>query len=1258
MKKLLVILLCLFASFAILSCGEGSSSKGGGGGGGGISLSASVTGAVSADVISSVFNVLPNGRFSAAVNPGACASSAFNVKRVGGNGTTISSGTAGADGSFTAQTTADDEVVIDFTSCSIKCFGKPNSTGLLCDPLANAVVLALEEELGESVDGSTLFEGLSIAKIAEGMIETLKLISKLDPTNDYGARIKAANGDPATLLAIIKNSPVGTLFTTIGTLSREKKIENQALEDGDSAQSALEEAAKQSWTMDKIMDMVAGLGLEVHVSFDAGSGESIYAPMFQQMDSWSETDFMAQMQKYVSDLYTLQYVNKQQSSVSLLCSGYNWSASQSKEITYPPFFNGEYVTVTINGVEYTDVKKLSCIDQSTVNNVTDALSLSTLDPVQGIRVPLDTVELNASLQPTFQETNRNDPTGTRGYEFGKDSMYLSLIDVFTEFMNAMMPAFEIEPGIFSTPGFCGQYVQISPEGDGPAGFDAAFDQCIKTHDKNGNDPLLTGLPAINQYFAGVLGIFKFMRDPDLRSTRFSLNDLYATMTGRDGMAMRLNADLWKLGVQTQWVQFRDTTNDSGYIPAYNLQPAVDATTGGDVFTASGRQVYDLVCPPILCPNAVPSMETIVLTTAEQEAALYAEIDATKPSFASSVGMFQNVPDMNDIKNSIFQDAHHVDYNIAGQKTFYAKGVSTDYNQWDAEVPILCHLIDTDAAGNFVAGSTRVECVKADAVTWDADGYPSDLTTYAGYYALQERGGGNNDGSDRYYGLMSMNTGMDYRVNGRDFRIRGIRTDVSIPAGVTLDGQTYQSINQEFCNTYTDGTGQTLYNCWQEMFDYVAVPFEPTWFPETSYNPYTWYVPMTDSMGNQWSMPVGVSNAGTATDFNDDFSVCIKGGDGTNQTGVVVNTNDSTPDTSIVDNLVLQDPVTTTTWYLDKCSAMTGTFYYLNPNWGALSRSGFTYHLVRNDGQWMYQNNVDWAPYNINIATIETALNSALIGGSSLQAMGPETTSSWLNGYEVANLNHDPKFDPFCDDVDGNGECNCEDTDGDLKCTLADNYTEPTFSDPPYWSGNSNASAAAQIIAQHGGLSGIALVNSLRGIDPVGTPVDFNAVSMNWDNVFECANHAPMKWANFMRLTDINDDPSVAQYAGEGCGTYDWMGYEGMGTMGPVRMRKLIARNNAYDIGKPNTLLKLMSAATATTGTGVAVDPNNQIYGFQEAMALTIVRGFFPPKIAVRYNNQVYEDISVYFDTIDLPGKNGNTSTGLLRGFMQKAIPNL
>ena len=74
--------------------------------------------------------------------------------------------------------------------------------------------------------------------------------------------------------------------------------------------------------------------------------------------------------------------------------------------------------------------------------------------------------------------------------------------------------------------------------------------------------------------------------------------------------------------------------------------------------------------------------------------------------------------------------------------------------------------------------------------------------------------------------------------------------------------------------------------------------------------------------------------------------------------------------------------------------------------------------------------------------------------------------------------------------------------------------------------------------------------------------DISQVGADWKKLFECSSNPPdyenqrLKWVDTWRIiSDTTDD------VGGGCGaTVD--------DMGPVRLRKLVKRKNAYDINDP------------------------------------------------------------------------------------------
>jgi len=1165
----------------------------------GITLNAKISGSVTTDVVSSTESI--SGNYSRSNSIGkhyatstiSCDYSAFEVHMIGGDGTAISKG-AVSGGLFQASADSDHEVVLTF-ECGIRCFGKPGSTDLVCDAIADAVVEALESELNASVETSSLFVGLSIAKIAEGIVETLKLMSALDPTNSIIDNLTAAaavGGDTGKALMkdIIMQSTVGTLFTSLATLAEEKKAENEALAQGLSLEEAKAAAAAAAWSMEKVVKMLVGIGMTVQVDFD---GEmSIYSDMMSNLDGMTDSDFMTQLKAYVLALYEQLYGdNPETSDVTLVCQARKQSNTGPEEkITYPPY--------KVNN-------QLTCMHAASPSD-TDVMGITTSN---GATLATD-IYLEAKIKGSVDEANRNDPTGTRENNYGGiNEITVNYVDIFPEYEEML------EQGI------CSDYITMGS--NGPEEIKPGFVECAKA-------------AGMDKYFSGLVGIYKFMRNVNLRESKFSLDDIYTAMVDLDYVGLRMQANFWQIGVSDYWVSITGSDFDwSPWIPAYQLKDT--GTTDSD-----GQSVFNAECAKNisgavdLCDANGP-LTGPILATADQLAALY---DNYTPGYASTLQMFENIPSMTDIKNSIFKDAHHEPYNVAGPETFHVKGVyaGSGSNEWEGDTPILCKINTPNAAGDFAVGSSSITCELASGTTWGSDGKPANTSTYQSYYALQERGGGGGSGdNDRFYGLVNINNGTDYMVNGRQFRVRGLHPSYTpSDSNPVRDGKTLYPINKEFCDTWTDESdGSTQTHCWFERFDYVAVDFSTSWFKAGYYFPFLWDIPITSTWWNgteyveeTWNMWIAVTNFDTLDNYDDDYAVCVK------SAGVpTTNTNDESEITGAV----------TLTGNMINCfdNTETGNFYYLSPEWStATSSTAIQYRLIRDDGTWMWSNNTpDWALKTKS--DIETALSGKDIGPGD---------SEWMLGFNIANLGHDAKFDPYCDDQNGDGECNCNDDDGDGECTLADSVTEPTISDPPFWPGSPDADNVKTIIQGCGGKSGEILALCLNN-----TGLNFDNIYADWNRLFECQDSSKtLQWVD-LNMTDGMPAHTAGQVAnyGNGCGSGTTQDNKGV-----VRLKNLRKRRNAYNVERPNKMLKLISAATATTGTGVSIGKTDGTFVFQEALALALLRINFPTNALVKYYNgsawEAIPGLRVYLEKTDIPGKPRGLSNGLLRAFLEGA----
>jgi hypothetical protein len=250
--------------------------------------------------------------------------------------------------------------------------------------------------------------------------------------------------------------------------------------------------------------------------------------------------------------------------------------------------------------------------------------------------------------------------------------------------------------------------------------------------------------------------------------------------------------------------------------------------------------------------------------------------------------------------------------------------------------------------------SSIDCTPAGGIWIDGKPDKDTLEKYKTYYAIQERSTG-SDGLDTFYALVSLVTGQDMQVDGRDFRIRGIKAaawddfssgydmnlDLANDGAIKknyMDGKSVYKYAAKVCNQYIGPKGEVIYDCWEEIFEYVAVPFQTILFPsETEFIPYFWTMPAGKS-----NIPVAVSNNGTPQLGKDDFAVCIQiDPDGTGPLTGVKNTTSP----YIIDSVALgADSV------ID-CHNPTEKFYYLMLLEGQSppSRSDYKYMLVYYDG---------------------------------------------------------------------------------------------------------------------------------------------------------------------------------------------------------------------------------------------------------------------------------------------------------------------
>lgn len=1290
--------------FGFIACGGSGGGSDDAGAGTTIGSTGAATASVSGTVSASVttFNV-SNGYMFASNTAGACAGASFSVFQVGGGGSAIASGTASSDGSFATPSVAStDEVVIEFTcgSTTQKCFGKPGESALVCDPLSHAIVAALDAELGDTgIKNNTLYKGVSLSSIAAGMTETLRLMAKIDSSSDLSSQITTAmqSNDSTTLKSIISNSAVGSMFSTLGAMAKEKKAYNEQIAAGQTEDQALATAAATGWNVEQIVNFLVGLGVEINVAVDPSDGPHLYSPLMmgdggdlEGIDAWTGLDYNTKLRQFLYEKYTAQYTNKTPHPVSLACVAEpdNWD---QKNLVYAPGIttqNGDTTALTCNTAAMaTSLAAGTCVNNTVMDPVSctgtgeswnfQKMQCEKTDKTNETDCQTASGEwrktyrwVTARLYPSETEANRNDPTGK--YKKDKINIDMSDLEVYDEFMAYFMTG----------PTECQNSVDFGAGQIPKPGSELVFNNCVKN-------------AGLNKYFAGMFGVYKFMRNATLKAQRFSLNDIYTAFT--DKMRMGLMVDTWQMGAYPDYVRLNatDATEDSEvHYPAYNLKDS--GTTD-----ANGNARFELVCPenvsgvPNLCSGGTPvdtMSSPLSVTTADVEAlAAY-----LKPGYLSTFSQFENIPPLDQLKSMIFNDKHHESWNITGSKYFYVSRADTD-----PDSPVLCKINNPDTAGSFVPGTSSISCSVASG-TW-TNGKPDAtaqtwITTNKYHYYLEPRDSQKDD--DSIYALVKASNGQEVHVNGQMFRIRGVKSDhasiASMPAigaegSLDLSSLTagnsstdLYNVQKTFCDTWQDSSGSTQQQCWQEQFNYTPMKIDSTWYASPGYRPYEIEANVFNpDTGEDYWFNVAMVDMGNDNNPEGDFAVCIKDAGVTQTNGAIT----SQP---------------TLNGNLTNCfdSNNTGNFYYLRLEYEQPSpvAGSYVYSLVRNDGMSLF----DATPFCAGGSSTGSEMNAsectgvggtwtakcsggsasgdetdryacwsaggswasaALVTQTTLNsgvnndfgaghATGPGIALSFMPDYQMANPAYAPEFDPYCI-ADGTGTA-CR-TKVVNSVTVID-----TLSEPPVWPGDPSFGVFEQLNEGCGGDSGLTLGTCLSGaVSTYGSQYDISMINFDDRKWFECLDGTAPHWVDREKLKATsgvdNDTSGVDDYqeAG-GCGTN--------GTPSAIRMRKLIMRDNAYDIERPETVMKLISASTRslsaandrdTTKPGITIAATDTLFSFEDALALVLLRIQLPPQVSIEYESQIRE-APVWFEELRVPGSHGDPVSGLLRAFLEKS----
>ena len=1200
-----------------------------------------------------------------------CAGTGVTVYEVGGTGASVGTGSVNDDGSFSITWTTTlaeagdtpSEAVLVFNcataaTAALKCYGKPGDSSLVCDPVSNALVAALETSLQAKVEDNPLYKGLSLAKIAAGLVETLKLVSRLNPTNDYASQLAAAT-TAAQIGTIINASPVGSLFQSIQTLAAQAVAQNQSMAaDANSQRMALAAV----WTVDKVVSLLAGTGLTIRMGLEGIDDSELYGNFADLIDTSTSTSFMTDMQRFAYTLYQEIYVNKTNTQLVLLCSAQNYSGNgYNATVVYPPDPNR---TLAANGNTFLS---LTCLGPTAlrlgVAVYSDPNCPTAQDPNTCPVESSNQTNLDAYIGSAFQETDRNDPDGTHSYNNGSslsNNLEVGLVDVFPEFERALVPG-GVCATAYAHAADPNNYINGDPDW-------APLGPCIRDN-------------GLSKYFAGVLGTYRFLTDPSVHDVRVSLDDIYTAMV--DTMNLRLVANFSDYSSNSIQVVVTDAVDSQGN-PLDDSQQISIPTILFDAQPADANNtVFQSYCPAAICDGDDPKSE---VTMAEVQSV----INASRPAFHVLYGLMLHLPDFDTIKQWIFASAHYVNYNTSGTQ-FYSTSGKDDNNDYYADRPILCKIFepaDSTLAplAQYHAGN-QVSCEVALG-TWSkgaeqpVTGGQGVFKDYTRWFGLSLR---EQSGADFYYALTDLYTGYEVTSDGQAFRIRDTSYHTGLvqdDSGTTIlaDGITRYQTDVDSCNTYTDSSGNPQSQCYDSFFNYVALRFpnqnatsQPA-DPNVSFYPLTYYRPFSRSVllnvsdprsngSYQQYLDLAVAApyySANDQDMSSSYNVCIA------RAGI------STPrgKTGTASEVDLAGNV------MD-CSQASSPYYYLvlwnDPNDNVPDASTYVYQVVRNDGLLMQAlgcTSGNYCPVTVPMTAVEAALTD-LNGGVDVP-LGPVVANAYIPYYNILNPRYSTKYDPMCLDRDGNGFCDCyRDPNGtgnfslhltatsvpsDADCNLSDNAgDEPTIAQPPTYDETSFVALAPVINPNTGcgNLGGQVLMGCL-----IDHNFDLSAFSANWNLIFTCVDPN-------QQLSYVNTDllkppvqgnptpPSDPNMIGGNCGLN--------GQNGAVFLNAVAKRKNAYDIAKPQTVLKLISSATQDAGTGVQIDRSDNLFNLTEANAMAFFRVAVPltgldlQQVTSAGSITDYPNLIPQLQSVYTPWTNSddNLPQAVLRAFLQK-----
>ncbi|NDG83470.1 MAG: hypothetical protein EBX52_00340 [Proteobacteria bacterium] len=770
------------------------------------------------------------------------------------------------------------------------------------------------------------------------------------------------------------------------------------------------------------------------------------------------------------------------------------------------------------------------------------------------------------IKSKVSEVNRNDPEGEHPRGQGDDQDEVSFIDVSQKLMDDLMS-------------------------------DSQTTRCLA--DVNNGDPTLrtgvsgcqtwftTFMSGHRQEFSGLVGFYMMLNNPNAyggeSKLKLSLQDIHDLFVGSAYLNNRLSA--WGPGM-TSRTYLANFTDENGNARSMNVwvNPLLKFVSGH--FEIQALFKWN-------APNPTDQQVNDAVAAASLP-------------YDHTFKMFERIPSMDEIRSFVFGKAHHEEYNPSGSRYFWASG------KQNTGKPVVCRMLSkasNKASSQELSSDSKLECLENvsllapdasdPALFTGAENYPYVLTGWgwrgddkASPLRLTERRTGRPAqlGGDREVIILPIHPGNSETCKDPADADKIIKANMVFGMG---DQQQQQSV-KAYCADLSDFT--------------VSGEVRLYWGGNVT-------IKGRDDSGRtwEWQSPQvgGVDPAQISVGVR---PICYFAASGSLSTtnGLTSLGNGATHDgNGLLTSIGTGDVVA-------PCAeSQAGKTKYNLVMMGSGSSSSNrndlrAYLLSTGDSpqnlayRYWQQGDSRWEDQLFKIAP-------DLLEESGLK-VAPASAPTFLPNLQVRNVKHDPKFDPYCDDRNGNGKCDCNDpvthaAKNPDSCTLEDEAAEPTLSQPLWWPGQDHLAEVLAFFHDYGGKSGA----GLAGID--GGYIHDHHIFIPLDQAFSC---------KFQDVNGVLRKPAMFHWEDfsrnhEGCPASDG-GVVTAGVEGPIQLLNPVAANNAYDVEFPQTFMGLIGMATAQTGVGVSVARTDKVFSIDAALALIKVRSLLPTDAPIYDSN--------------------------------------